>query len=104
MRGARAAINEPGSNSGYNLFRAFVAPHANAGRFFSSVLKTGGHLASIDAVSKGEADVASIDCVTFGNTLRFDPQRVAGVRILAETARGRGCPSSRLLRHRQGNS
>ena len=92
LRGTRAASNEPGSNSGYNLFRAFVAPHANAGRFFSSVLETGGHLASIDAVSKGEADVASIDCVTFGNTLRFDPQRVAGVRILAETAKGPGLP------------
>lgn len=92
LRGARAAINEPGSNSGYNLFRAFVAPHARDGRFFSSVQETGGHLASIDAVSSGKADIASIDCVTFGNTLRFDPQRVAGVRILAETARGPGLP------------
>jgi ABC-type phosphate/phosphonate transport system substrate-binding protein len=92
MRGMRAAINEPGSNSGYNLFRGFVAPHSVDGRFFSSVLETGGHLASIDAVSSGEADIAAIDCVTFGNTLRFDPDRVAGVRILAETAKGPGLP------------
>lgn len=92
LRDTRAAINEPGSNSGYNLFRAFVAPHAVDGRFFSSVLETGGHRASIDAVSSGAADVAAIDCVTFGNTLRFDPDRVAGVRILAETARGPGLP------------
>jgi ABC-type phosphate/phosphonate transport system substrate-binding protein len=92
LRGARAAINEPGSNSGYNLFRAFVAPHAVDGRFFSSALETGGHRASIDAVSLGEADIAAIDCVTFGNTLRFDPDRVAGVRILAETTKGPGLP------------
>lgn len=92
LRGMRAAINEPGSNSGYNLFRAFVARHAIKGRFFSSVLETGGHRASIDAVSSGDADVAAIDCVTFGNTLRFDPDRVAGVRILAETAKGPGLP------------
>ncbi|WLE00465.1 PhnD/SsuA/transferrin family substrate-binding protein (plasmid) [Agrobacterium leguminum] len=92
LRGARAAVNEPGSNSGYNLFRAFVAPYAKDGRFFSTVQETGSHLASIDAVSRGEADIASIDCVTFGNTLRFDPQRVTGVRILAETARGPGLP------------
>ncbi|WP_411036011.1 phosphate/phosphite/phosphonate ABC transporter substrate-binding protein [Shinella sp. BYT-45] len=92
LRGARAAINEPGSNSGYNLFRAFVSPHAVDGRFFSSVVETGGHRASIDAVSSGAADVAAIDCVTFGNTLRFDPDRVAGVRILAETAKGPGLP------------
>jgi len=92
LRGARAAINDPGSNSGYNLFRAFVAPHAIGGRFFSSVLETGGHVASIDAVSSGIADIAAIDCVTFGNTLRFDPDRVAGVRILAETKKGPGLP------------
>ena len=92
LRGARAAINDPGSNSGYNLFRASVAPHAIDGRFFSSVLRTGAHVASIDAVSSGAADIAAIDCVTFGNTLRFDPDRVAGVRILAETKKGPGLP------------
>lgn len=92
LRGARAAINDRGSNSGYNLFRHFVAPHAIDGRFFSSVIETGGHRESIDAVACGEADVASIDCVTFGNTLRFDAARVAGVRILAQTARGPGLP------------
>ncbi len=92
LRGSRAAINEPGSNSGYNLFRAFVAPHAVDGRFFASVLQTGGHRASMEAVSSGAADVASIDCVTFGNTQRFEPDRVAGLRILAETAKGPGLP------------
>lgn len=92
LRGSRAAVNEPGSNSGYNLFRHFIAPHAVEGRFFSSVVETGGHRASIDAVASGKADVAAIDCVTFGNTLRFDPERVAGVRIFAETAKGPGLP------------
>jgi ABC-type phosphate/phosphonate transport system substrate-binding protein len=92
LRGMRAAINEPGSNSGYNLFRAAVAPHAVDGRFFSSVIETGGHRASIDAVASGAADVAAIDCVTFGNTLRFDPDRVAAVRVLAETTKGPGLP------------
>ena len=92
LRGTRAAINEPGSNSGYNLFRHSIAPYAVDGRFFSSVHETGGHRASIDAVSSGLADVAAIDCVTFGNTLRFDADRVAGVRILAETVKGPGLP------------
>lgn len=92
LRAARAAINEPGSNSGYNLFRAAVAPHAVDGRFFSSVIETGGHRASIDAVASGAADVAAIDCVTFGNTRRFDPERLAGVRVLAETTKGPGLP------------
>lgn len=92
LRGSRAAINEPGSNSGYNLFRHFIAPHAIEGRFFSSVIETRGHRASIDAVAGGEADVAAIDCITFGNMLRFDPGRVDGVRVFAETAKGPGLP------------
>lgn len=92
LRGLTAAINEPGSNSGSNLFRAAIAPLATNGRFFASVVETGGHVASIDAVASGKADVAAIDCVTFGNTLRFDPDRLAGVRILAETAKGPGLP------------
>jgi ABC-type phosphate/phosphonate transport system substrate-binding protein len=92
LRGLTAAINEPGSNSGANLFRAAIAPLARGGRFFASVIETGGHLASIDAVASGKADVASIDCVTFGNTLRFEPDRLADIRVLAETPDGPGLP------------
>jgi ABC-type phosphate/phosphonate transport system substrate-binding protein len=92
LRGLTAAINEPGSNSGSNLLRAAIAPLAKDGRFFASVIETGGHLASIDAVSSGMADTAAIDCVTFGNTLRFDPDRMAKVRVLAETPAGPGLP------------
>ncbi|MDL2401337.1 phosphate/phosphite/phosphonate ABC transporter substrate-binding protein [Rhizobium mayense] len=92
LRGLIAAINDPGSNSGTNLFRAAIAPLAENGRFFNRVIETGGHLRSVDAVAAGEADVAAIDCITFGNAKRFDPDRVAGVRILAETASGPGLP------------
>ncbi|ATN35954.1 phosphate ABC transporter substrate-binding protein [Rhizobium sp. ACO-34A] len=92
LRDARAAINEPDSNSGVNLFRAAIAPFARNGRFFASVIETGGHRASIDAITAGKADVAAIDCITYGNTLRFDPARLSGIRILAETTRGPGLP------------
>ncbi|MFS8053361.1 PhnD/SsuA/transferrin family substrate-binding protein [Rhizobium sp. BR 317] len=92
LRGLTAAINDPGSNSGTNLFRAAIAPRAERGRFFNRVIETGGHLLSIDAVTAGRADVAAIDCITFGNAKRFDPDRVADVRILAETASGPGLP------------
>lgn len=92
LRGGVAAINEPDSNSGVNLFRAMVAPLSKDGRFFSSVIETGGHRPSIDAVASGKADVAAIDGVTYGNTLRFDPGRLAGVRVLMETVKGPGLP------------
>lgn len=92
LRGSRAAINSPDSNSGSNLFRAEIAPFAENGRFFSEVIETGGHGASMDAVSNGQADVAAIDCVTYGLIKRFDPQRVSNLRILAQTKPGPGLP------------
>jgi ABC-type phosphate/phosphonate transport system substrate-binding protein len=92
LRGTRAAINQPDSNSGSNLFRASIAPLSRGGRFFSSVIETGGHRNSIAAITAGKADVAAIDCITYGNVLRFDPESLTGVRILAETVNGPGLP------------
>ncbi len=92
LRGAVAAINDRGSNSGMNLLRHAVAPHAVDGRFFARVVESGSHRASIAMVAAGEADVAAIDCVTFGNLARFAPETIAGVRILAATAKTPGLP------------
>ncbi len=92
LREKSAAINDPSSNSGMNLLRHFVAPHAVEGRFFASVIESGGHVASLAMVAGGEADVAAIDCVTYGNLARFVPERLAGVHILAETAKTPGLP------------
>lgn len=92
LRGAKAAINSPDSNSGMNLLRAAIAPLARNGRFFSDVIETGGHSASIAAVAEGRADTAAIDCVTYANILRFDPERLGTIRILAETPKGPGLP------------
>ncbi|MDH4413793.1 MAG: PhnD/SsuA/transferrin family substrate-binding protein [Rhizobium sp.] len=91
-RGLRAAINETGSNSGYNLLRAAIAPHANGSPFFDSVLETGGHLASIEAVLRGMADLAAIDCITFDLLRRHAPERLIGLTILAKTPTGPNLP------------
>jgi len=64
LRGRRAAYNSHTSQSGYNAFRDLVAPEAQAGSFFSSVVETGSHRASLLAVIAGDADVAAIDAVT----------------------------------------
>jgi len=92
LRGSVAAINDGASNSGMNLLRHTVAPHAAGGRFLARVVQSGSHRASIALVAQGEADVAAIDCVTFGNLARFAPETVAGVRIMAETAKTPGLP------------
>ncbi|KKB63646.1 hypothetical protein WM40_09865 [Robbsia andropogonis] len=63
-RGLRAAYNTMDSHSGMNAFRDRVAPLAKDGRFFASVVETGSHIASLQAVAQGHVDIAAIDCVT----------------------------------------
>lgn len=92
LRGRIAAINSPDSNSGTNLFRAAIAPLAAGRPFFADVVRTGSHGASIDAIARGVADCAAIDCITFANIRRFDPARVAAVNIIGETPAGPGLP------------
>lgn len=86
LRGARCAVNGADSQSGYNAFRALVAPLAGSGRFFGSVAVTGGHRASIEHVAGGVADVAAIDCVTHALLARHHPSALAGTRLLCRTA------------------
>jgi ABC-type phosphate/phosphonate transport system substrate-binding protein len=92
MRGRRCAINGRDSNTGMNLLRALVAPLAGGRPFFAAVVETGGHLGSLDAVRAGRADLAAIDRVTFGLAARGAPERIAGLRALAETPATPGLP------------
>jgi ABC-type phosphate/phosphonate transport system substrate-binding protein len=86
LRGARFALNAWDSNTGMNLPRRLVAPLAERGRFFSDVIETGSHFASLAAVQRGAADVASIDNVTFALLAEHRPAAVEGVRVLTPTA------------------
>lgn len=90
LRGSRCVINGPTSQSGMNVLRREVAPLARDGRFFSDVIVSGKHPESVAMIAAGEADVAAIDCVTYGLMARHDPQSVAAVRVLTET---RNAPS-----------
>ena len=92
FRGMRAAFNAPNSQSGYNAFRALVAPLATQGQFFASTLETGGHVASVAAVREGRADLAAIDCVTYAALARYTPQATEGLCIIATTEAYPGLP------------
>ena len=95
-RGARAACNGPDSHSGMNALRHAVAPLVNAdthgGRFFSDIVLTGSHLASLAALGNDEADVAAIDCVTLAFAAEHHPELVAGVRQIGFTRPVPGLP------------
>lgn len=92
LRGRRAAVNEFDSNSGMNLLRATIAPLADGQPFFAHVQVTGAHLASIEAVANGRADIAAIDSVTLSLIERHRPSLLRGIRVLATTMTSPGLP------------
>jgi ABC-type phosphate/phosphonate transport system substrate-binding protein len=85
FRGSVGALNANDSNTGMNLFRATISPFALRAPFFSSVVGTGSHEASVIAVAEGDADLASIDCVSFALLERGRPELVKRVAIVANT-------------------
>lgn len=87
LRGRRCLINTPTSHSGSNVLRSLVAPLSVDGRFFSSVTVSGAHETSLELLRAGDADVAAIDCVTFGLLRRVRPAALAGARVIHETVR-----------------
>jgi ABC-type phosphate/phosphonate transport system substrate-binding protein len=92
LRGRRAAFNGRDSQSGYNVLRALAAPLAADGRFFGSATESGAHRKSLALVASGQADLATIDCVTFALVARAAPQEVAGVRVLCASAAAPALP------------
>ena len=82
LEGRRGVINSGDSQSGYSALRAVIAPIARGGKFFSEVVKSGGHRASIHAVAEGRGDVAAIDAVCWAQAERHEPA-FAGLRVLA---------------------
>src|SRR5262249_11090948 len=86
LRGLRCVINTPTSHSGMNVLRSLVAPLHERGRFFGSVAISGAHELSIELLRADEADVAAIDCVTYGLLQRYRPSALEGTRVIHRTA------------------
>jgi ABC-type phosphate/phosphonate transport system substrate-binding protein len=92
LRAGRCAVNDLGSNSGMNLLRAEIAPLAGGKTFFKSVLVTGSHLASAEAIAEDEADVAALDCITWAHLRRWRSGLTDRLRVLTWTVRSPGLP------------
>jgi len=92
LRGRRCAFNNVDSQSGYNVLRLAVARIAQSDSFFTEVLETGGHLASMTAVADGRADVAAIDCVALASMRLHRTDLTRQVRVLFFTDRAPGLP------------
>ena len=92
FEGARAAVNARDSNSGMNLFRGLLAPIARGRPIFIEVVTTGSHAASLAAVAEGAADIAAIDCVSYGLLRRGRPELFEGVAVIGRTQSSPGLP------------
>ena len=92
LRNGIAAFSSAQSHSGYNCFRATIAPLAKGGSFFFKVIATGAHPESIALVAGRKADVATVDCVTYALLDRYRPEALEGTRKLGYTMKAPGLP------------
>jgi len=91
-RGLVVAVNDLNSNSGMNVLRHAVAPLARDGRFFGKVIQSGSHAASVRMVRQGAADIAAVDCVTWGYLAQEDAGAVRGLKVLRYSVASPGLP------------
>ena len=85
LRGSRAGMNDAGSNTGMNMFRATIAPIAGGRDFFRSVTITGSHARSLAAIMSDRIDVAAIDAVTLALLRDRYPNYADRLRIVEWT-------------------
>lgn len=84
--------NSDDSQSGYNALRKMVEPLRENGCFFSQVIFSGSHRQSLEAIQRGEADIAAVDCVTFALLKKYQPQALAQLKVIGETPLTPGLP------------
>lgn len=85
---ARFAYSGAGSQSGY---AALYNDLAAQGWWFTDRVQSGGHLISARMVAQGDADVASLDAVTWRLIQRYEPW-ADQLRVLAWTSQTPGLP------------
>lgn len=85
MTGTIAVINGPESHSGMSALRHLVSRGQKEGRFFTELKVSGSHIASLDTVRDGKADIAAIDSVTLSLLRRYRPESFKGLKVLGTT-------------------
>jgi len=85
MAGTIAVINGPESHSGMSALRHLISPRQKQGLFFSEIVVSGSHAASLDTVRRGGADIAAIDSITLALLCRHHPEMMKGLKVLGTT-------------------
>lgn len=89
--GSRLARNDIRSQSGWAAISEHVHRASPGFRFKSHIVETGSHAASVAAVENGQADIASIDAVTWA-ILCASGQNARQLRVLEHTRPTPGLP------------
>ena len=91
--GSTLAFNDRISQSGYNALRALLGSSPAWPRpFFKAAVKTGAHYRSIEAVRKGEADLAAVDAVSWALWRSAQPHAAEELRVVGQTDSYPGLP------------
>jgi len=85
LGGATLAINQAGSWSGHHALRAHIVRRGLGQRVGGRTIETGSHEASIDALLRGDADVAAIDETVWAARIARDPE-AGTLRVIERTA------------------
>jgi phosphonate transport system substrate-binding protein len=83
LQGCTWAYNERASHSGYNIVQYSLLQQKRTSAYFGSMLETGGHIASMQAVLERKADASAIDSHVLDVLLARNPSIAAQVRIIA---------------------
>ncbi|NND76412.1 MAG: PhnD/SsuA/transferrin family substrate-binding protein [Ilumatobacter sp.] len=82
FRNTVAAVNGTDSLSGWVSLGVAVADAARPAPFFSRLVETGSHRASVEAVRSGDAALASIDAVSWALLERHVPSLTRGLVVV----------------------
>ncbi len=82
LQGTRWAFNEAASHSGYNVVSYSLLTRGKAFDFFGSMLKTGSHFASVQAVLNGQTDAAAIDSHVLDVWFQQKPELAQQLRVV----------------------
>lgn len=80
--GARWAYNEPGSLSGYECVRGYLAGRGLSGGFFGVVVQAGSHQRALGLILAGEVDAAALDSTVLEEEMRRRPELAGRIRIV----------------------
>ncbi len=82
LRGHSLGYNEPGSHSGYNIVRWYLARRGWGERFFGHVVEAGSHQAAVRLVAGGHVEAAAIDATVLEIELQEHPWLSRRLRVL----------------------